>query len=339
MKKKLKKALVTVPVKLNIWIRPECQRRQFEVIKKVRPSILFLISDGGKNEEEWKIIKKHRHMFDTEIDWNCKVYRLYEEVNNGLYGLAEKRNSLIWDNVDRCIFLEDDHIPSVSYFQFCAEMLEKYKDDERIHCICGINHLGIYDDVNSDYFFSRQGSIWGYATWKREYLKYNDFEYAKDDYIMRLLMQRTRHNHLFWNRLKGYSKNKYYEGHVASTEFFIEFAMYAQNQLQIIPKKNMIKNIGCDEKSTHSDSLRLLPRGIRKVFNMDIYEMNFPLVHPKYVIPDIYYEKKRNRIMGYNYKLVQYYRLIERGVLKLRYGQFKSLFFKLKNKIFKENEK
>ena len=66
--------LVDVPVKVNIWVRPECQRKQFEVIKQARPSILFIQSDGGRNEQEWKIINEHRKMFDTEIDWDCTVY-------------------------------------------------------------------------------------------------------------------------------------------------------------------------------------------------------------------------------------------------------------------------
>lgn len=40
--------LVDVAVEINIWIRPNLQREQFEVIKKARPSVLFLISDGDQ---------------------------------------------------------------------------------------------------------------------------------------------------------------------------------------------------------------------------------------------------------------------------------------------------
>lgn len=75
----LKKYLVDIPVRINIWIRPECQRRQFEVIKKARPSILFIQSDGGRNDEEWQAIYANRKMIDEGIDWDCQVYRLYEE--------------------------------------------------------------------------------------------------------------------------------------------------------------------------------------------------------------------------------------------------------------------
>lgn len=57
----MKPYLVDVPVKVNIWTRPECQRKQFEVIKQARPSILFVTSDGGRNEREWQLIYQNRN--------------------------------------------------------------------------------------------------------------------------------------------------------------------------------------------------------------------------------------------------------------------------------------
>lgn len=318
----MKPFLVDVPVKINIWIREDCQRRQFEIIKQARPSILFIQSDGGRNEREKEIIAKQRKMFDEEIDWDCTVYKLYEEENLGMYAMGAKTSKFIWDTVDRCILLEDDLIPSVSYFRFCAEMLEKYKDDDRVNVVCGMNHLGVYNDVSSDYFFSRQGSIWGVAMWRRTYEKYYDFAYS-DEYTMKLLKQRTKKNKTFWKRIQAYSKSQYYEGHIAGDEFFIEFGMYGQNQLQIIPKYNLISNIGCGADAAHSHELRLLPRGIRKVFNMKTYEIEFPLKHNDYVIPDLYYEKKRNRIMAYNNSVVSFWRSIEYCL----YRMFRDDFF------------
>ncbi|MBE5750972.1 MAG: hemolysin activation protein [Clostridiales bacterium] len=308
----VKPYLVDVPVRVNIWIRPQCQREQFEVLKKARPSVIFLQSDGGRNEKEWAAIYQNRKIFDEEIDWDCKVYKFYENENLGLYTMGSKVAKAIWEKVDRCIFLEDDHIPSVSFFQYCAELLEKYKDDLRIDCICGMNHLGKSENVTADYFFSRQGSIWGNATWKRAVeMRDTDFSYAKDPYIMKLLYQRTRRNKIFRKRIDAYAKQKYYEGHVAGGEFFKEFAMYGQNQLQIIPKVNMIKNTGATEDAAHVDSLKKLPRGLRRIFNMQTYELEFPIKHTRYVIPDIEYEKKRNRIMAYNAPLIAFWRKIE----------------------------
>ena len=327
----MKSYLVDVPVKINIWIRPECQRRQFDIIKKARPSILFVTSDGGRNQEEWDAIYRNRRLYDEEIDWECKVYKLYMDENFGLYEMGKKRNELIWSKVDRCIFLEDDQIPSISFFRFCADLLEKYKDDQRIECICGMNHLGSSPNVQADYFFSRQGSIWGYATWKRIYEGRNNFSYFDDLYIMSLLKQRTKYNPIAWKRLNAYALNKKYEGHMPGQEFWFEFDMYAQNRLQIIPKVNLISNIGATENAVHSNKLSQLPKWLQKVYYMPVYEMKFPMVYTEYVIPDLKYERERNKIMHYNCKgLSDRMAQLKKKILQKDYRYF---FDKIREKI------
>lgn len=330
--------LVDVPVKINIWIREECQRRQFEVIKKARPSILFVTSDGGRNEREWEAIRHNRKIYDEEIDWDCTVYYQYMSENNGLYAMGKKRLALIWSVVDRCIFLEDDIIPSVSFFAYCAELLEKYKDDTRIETICGMNNLGTCEDVTADYFFSRQGSIWGTATWRRVYADRGDFSYGEDPYVMKLLKQRTKRNPTFMKKIEAYAKSKLHEGHVAGGEFWIEFSMYAQNRLQIVPKYNMINNIGFGDASEHAKGQQYFSSDIRKLFNMKTYEYEMPLKHPKYVIPDIEYEKKRNAMLDYNDKRAALRHRIEVTFLRIKHdGFFGWLFGTAKRKLKKKS--
>lgn len=329
----MKPYLVDVPVKINIWIRPECQKLQWDVIRKARPSILFIQSDGGRNQSEWDAILKNRKMIDESIDWECKVYRLYEDTNLGLYAMGYKRNQLIWSKVDRCIFLEDDQIPSISYFNFCEELLEKYKTDLRIECICGMNTVGISEDVQSDYFFSKQGSIWGFATWKDRACSWSDdvFNYFNDSYAMKLLKKNTRKDKDVWKRISGYSENKTYGNHVPGSEFWIDFDIYAQNRLQIIPKYNMIKNIGCTENSEHSTQYLYLPKSTKKLFNSETYELTQPINHPQFVIADNYYMKKRDWLLGRNHRLLILFRKFESRFYRLKYGGLReALKFKKK---------
>lgn len=335
-----KSYLVDVPVRMNIWIRPECQKRQFEVIKKARPSILFVQSDGGRNEQEWKAIYQNRELVDSGIDWECTIYRFYEDHNNGLYAMGKKVSSFIWKTVDRCIFLEDDYVPAVSFFRYCAELLEKYKDDTRIECICGMNHLGVSEEVSSDYFFSNQGSIWGTATWKRVVdLRKDGLNYYNDQYVMSLLKEKTKKNRIAWKRIQGYGKDGFFEGHVPGSEFWKEFDIYSQGMFQIIPKRNMINNIGCDTNSVHFSQYEMMPKGLRPLFNMKTYEMEFPMKHPQYVTPDPFYEKKRNRILAYNMPLVQRYRIVETLIYKMKYQGFWKTFKHLFRKREKHIEK
>lgn len=327
----MKPFLVDVPVRVNIWIRTECQLKQFEVLKKARPSTLFLVSDGGRNDEEWDAIKQNRELFDSQIDWECTVYKIYEEKNNGLYTMVRKATELIWSKVDRCIFLEDDVIPSVSYFSFCAELLEKYKDDTRVATICGMNHCEKCDNVTSDYFFSKVGSIWGTATWKRVFdLRSLEFEYAKDEYEFNLLKKACKKDKRFFDRVVGYPGNENFGGHRAGGEFFNLLNIYSHNMLYIVPKYNMICNIGATDNAAHASDYKILPHAVKKLFNMETYEYDLPLKHPKYMMPDEKYRKEACKILAYNQPFRVFCRRVESAFLRIRYKGLRNLLKRIR---------
>lgn len=278
----MKPFLVDVPVRINIWTRPECQKRQLEVLQKARPSVLFIQSDGGRNEDEWNAINQNRKLVDEGLDWSCKVYRFYEDQNNGLYKMDQKVIDFIWTKVDRCIFLEDDHIPAVSFFQFCAELLEKYENDERIEMICGNNLLGINDNVtNADYFFTERGwSIWGTATWRRNSLQNRGFPlpYREDEYVKRCL--RMNMNRYWKARAIGYCSGLFVDGHRPGSEYQHAANSVLYHRISIVPTRNMISNIGSIGEHVKGS------KRTSKFFNQKSYEISFPIRHPNYVVDD-----------------------------------------------------
>ena len=319
----MKEYLTNVPVKINIWIRPKCQKLQFDVIKQARPNILFIVSDGGRTKEEQEIILSNRKLIEEGIDWNCEVHKIYEDNNNGIYTMERKAGKYIWNRVDRCVFLEDDQIPSVSYFRYCAELLEKYKDDTRVCMICGMNHLDVYKDVPSDYFFSSAGSIWGCALWKRTVEKFN-FRNIHDPYYYNLLKNITKNNKIFWKQFNGYLQHSIFDGHKAGGEFWLSFIANTENQYLIVPKYNLISNIGYEETGLHAHGLHKMPASIRKVFNLPTHELSFPLKHPSFFIPDNIYEQKVKKIMGWTFT-TKILRIFETIILRVRYFDFSFL--------------
>lgn len=142
------------------------------------------------------------------------------------------------------------------------------------------------------------------------------------------------HNKIAWKRLCAYGKQKKYEGHVAGSEFWYEFDMYAQNRLQIIPKVNLVSNIGATADSAHAADLNEIPKSMRRVFNNPTYEMEFPIKHAQYVIPDVHYEIERNKMMAYNTPLLLFKQKVGRFLLMCIHGNFKGIirrFFGDKN--------
>ena len=137
-------------------------------MKLAKPSKLYLYQDGPRPNSPSDVgnIKECRRIVEN-IDWDCEVHELFQEKNYGCDPSEFIAIKWIFSHVDRAIILEDDDVPSQSFFPFCRELLEKFYDDKRINMICGMNHLGESTDNPNSYLFSKSGSIWGWATWKR----------------------------------------------------------------------------------------------------------------------------------------------------------------------------
>jgi len=303
----MKPYLIDVPVLLIFMARPEQFAQVFEQVKIARPSKLFLYQDGPRDgmPDDIENIAKCRKIAEN-IDWECEVYKFYQEKNVGCDPSEYIAQKWMFDHVDRGIILEDDDVPSQSFFPFCEEMLARYYNDIRISFIAGMNHLGIYNNDNeSSYFFTSSGAIWGWATWKRTINLWDEkLEFLSDNHVLKLLKNIMGGN-FFNNKIKIWRKHKqsgtyYYESILGSSKLL-------NSQLSIIPRKNLISNIGISANSTHAvDSLKKIPKKVRRIFYMKRYEIDFPLQHPKYVVNDLYYEKKVHHILGITHPIIRY---------------------------------
>lgn len=323
-----------VPVLLIFFSRPGCFAQVFEQVKKARPSKLFLYQDGPRegNQKDIEGIRKCREIAE-DIDWECEVHKLYQEKNFGCDPSEFIAQKWAFSYVDRCIILEDDDVPSQSFFPFCTELLERYKDDERINMICGMNNLEKWESPYS-YLFTETGSIWGWATWKRVVDTWEgDYAFLTPGYDRDKLVDSLKMLGIYTeHRIKTWEANK--ASGVEHYETILGVGQYVNSRLNIVPTKNMIVNIGnTPEGSTHSmGSLDVIPRGLRRIYTMKSYEIEFPLKHPKYMINDVEYQKQLFRVMGTGHPMIQMWRKIEKAFLILKHEGFASLIKKLKSR-------
>src|ERR1700712_5595517 len=166
--------MLNTPVLLLIFNRPDLTERVFDMIRKVKPVNLFIAADGPRMDKpgEAELCKKTLNVVLEHIDWDCEVHTLLREHNLGCKAAVSSAINWLFENVEEGIILEDDILPDESFFDFCNEMLIKYKDDERVTQISGVNLMGVSDNTES-YFFSKIGGIWGWATWKRAWRNYD----------------------------------------------------------------------------------------------------------------------------------------------------------------------
>lgn len=295
---------VNVPVYLNFFNRPDTFQYVFEAVREAKPSVLFLSCDGARENRSDDIdnIKKCQKIAEN-IDWECKVYKNYSDKNLGCGMRMYSGISWAFKYVDRLIILEDDCVPSQDCFHFFYEILEKYKDDMRINMVSGMNNLGVWGKNKTSYFFAKTGSCWGWATWKRAWINVEyDMPYMQDENTRRLLKNAVTPKgygdyllHLGDNRYKEYTR----KGKLSAWTFQHGMSIWLNSQLIIVPEKNMITNIGLTGETTHAtNNIKKLPRATQRLFNMKTYGMDFPLIHPKYVIADEEYAKEMGKVMG-----------------------------------------
>lgn len=333
------KAEVEVPVVINFFARPDTFAKVLDSVRAAKPSVLFLLSDGPREsvKTDEPNVKKCREIAEN-IDWQCELYHIYAEKNIGLFDTYFKGMKLVFEVVDRCIFLEDDCVVSKSFFRFSKELLEMYKDDLRFHFISAANHMGLYEEPQSDYFFSGESATPAYAMWKRTFESMT-LDFSEDKYILdRTLECAIQMKKGYEKRIKKTVKNPLWEGHVPHTEFYKNLLRFSQSQMFIVPTKNMLCNIGVTSNSVHTaDDIKKLPKSMRIILNRKIYEYEFPLRHPKCCVRDLKYEEFINKMTAWGRPFTRFGRKVASLGLCLFYGDFKRIGVKIKGLFIKDN--
>ena len=337
----MKEALVDVSVLILFFNRPQQLGQVFEQVRKARPSRLFLYQDGPRGEKDMPGILACREVV-SNIDWECEVHRSYQEKNSGCDPSNFLAQKWAFSISDKCIALEDDSIPSVSFFHFCKEMLDKYEHDPRITMIAGFNAEEETKDIKEDYFFTSHFSIWGWASWRRVIDQWDEhYTWLEDKqtvYQLENIIKERGFRDDFINMCRQHQMRgkAFYE-----TIFWSH--MLLSNGLCITPKKNLINNLGATSDSTHfGGTLETLPRGYRRIFTMKRFELDAyaqdkqqecTLIHPKHVFEHTLYRHRAYRIYGWMSPGVKVARSLEELYLNLRYGNFKYIIKAIKNRI------
>ena len=255
--------------------RPNIAKQVFEKIRYARPLKLFLFVDGARPNrpgEEEKV--RQCQAFKDMVDWECDLKVNFPKKNMGCkYGIA---SAIAWafEHTDELIILEEDCVPDVSFFRFCRELLDKYRDDNRVFSISGSNHNWT-EPFDESYGFTRKFPGWGWATWKRAWKHY--------DITMKLwpkLKQDKYFKNIFRKHDRLYLENEFqmtYAEKIITWDYEWWISCLENHALHIVPRVNLVRNIGF-VNGTYTKF---------PVFDhlyMD-ESMSFPLTHPDIMSP------------------------------------------------------
>ncbi|AWW47463.1 glycosyltransferase family 2 protein [Polynucleobacter paneuropaeus] len=265
---------LTTPVAFFIFNRPRETRRVFEEIAKAKPKTLFVIADGPRPNVMGEDIK----VFETreiikKINWDCELLTNFSNINLGCKVRVSSGIDWLFEKVEEAIILEDDCLPEPSFFQFCQELLERYRYDSRIGMISGDNFQFGFRLNDDSYYFSNMSHIWGWATWRSRWQ--SDYDVSMQHWPKVRNEQRVSD----WTAIKSEQKSlirnfeKTYQGKIDTWDHQWNFCSRNNGRISVMPNVNLISNIGFGIGATHTI------RG-SELANMTLEKMQFPLKHP-----------------------------------------------------------
>ena len=266
------------PVAFIIFNRPDTTERVFAEIAKAKPPKLLVVADGARLNRpgEAEKVTAARAIIDR-VDWECEVLTNFSEVNLGCKVRVSSGIDWVFEQVEEAIILEDDCLPHPTFFRFCEELLERYRNDERIGMISGDNFQFGQVRTDDSYYFSRYTHIWGWASWQRAWKNYNVKASAWPAIRDGGWLENIRLNSnekLYWSNIF----QSVYDGKIDTWDYQWTLALWAQNMVSAMPHCNLISNIGFRSDATHTHSESIYSE-------IQINEITFPIRHPSIFLP------------------------------------------------------
>lgn len=268
----------TPPILFIIFNRPDITRITFEKIREFKPTKLFISADGPRrnHSKDAQLCWEARKVKEG-VDWDCELKTRYLKHNLGCAKAVSSAVDWFFGHEEEGIILEDDCIPDYDFFNFCSSLLDNYREDTRVFTISGANYLLNSPVTDYSYHFSKYFHSWGWATWRRAWQKF-DFEMKTWPEVKeKNLLLNVLHDQSAVDRWE-WQLDMTKKGYIDSWAYRFCLSSFINHGLHIVPKHNLIKNIGFDtEEATHT-------RGASPFAELETYPIEQQLHHPPYVI-------------------------------------------------------
>jgi hypothetical protein len=268
---------VKAPVALIAFNRPVTTARVFARIREARPSRLFIALDGPRPDRpgEAELCAEVQRIVNL-VDWPCEVERSYSDANLGCCHRPASAIDWVFSRVEEAIFLEDDILPDPTFFQYCDELLDHYRDDTRVMSISGYNAFGESLDTTESYWFSSYPRSWGWASWRRAWsgfdVQMRGWPAFRASAAWRALPAEAR-------EVYGHWMDHVHAGSPHTWDAQWLLLAWQTGGLTVIPRRNLTEHLGFGAGSTHTPN-------VPPLYPSRAWPMEFPLRHPRAVQRD-----------------------------------------------------
>jgi hypothetical protein len=295
-----------VPILLIAFNRPDTTQQVLAILQQIQPLKLYLACDGPRpnRADDRERCAAVREGLDRGINWPCEVRRLFRETNLGCRLGVSGAIDWFFEQESEGIILEDDILPVASFFPYCQELLERYRDDQRVGSIAANHHQSIVPPDGSSYYFSIYSHIWGWATWRRAWQHYHQAmdswpEFRRQGWLEQLGGAAFAERWTLWIDQAD-------QGVVDTWDLTWQLACWQQGFLVCLPKCELIRNVGFGPGATHTldEASPLHPPG----------ELTFPLVHPQVMLANRRFDRESFRLLYRRSRRKEFRRKLLKGL-------------------------
>lgn len=256
-----------------VFSRLDTTKQVFEAIRQAKPPRLYVAADGARvgKEGEAEKVQAVRDFIIQNIDWDCQVKTLFRDKNLGCKNAVSSAITWFFDNEEQGIILEDDCLPSQSFFWYCEELLEKYKNNPNVYLISGDSRGPESFDMQEDYGFCKYPLIWGWASWAYVWKQYDPelIEWPRTKKILLADISDKTATVRFWRN----TFDKMYNKKIDTWDYQFSYLLLKNKAKCIVPKVNLITNIGFGADATHTFEVDSIAA------NRARHEVELPLTH------------------------------------------------------------
>jgi len=253
-------------------------------------SDLFVYCDGPKadaTEKELTAIHDTREVFKAKLTF--KSVTIYEsDTNKGLFNSLTSGITTIINKFGKAIIVEDDILTSPYFLSYCNKALDYYENEEKVMAISGYK-FPIKGNTPSNFFLT-SGGVWGWATWKRAWNKFN----PNAGMLLTEIENRNLkfsfnfdNSYDYFQMLTDQKQNK-----LSSWDICWYASIFISEGVTIYPSKTFVQNIGMDGSGTHYNKNSAKEYHNAKLFSNENEYKNIVANFPAdiYVYKNIYIE-------------------------------------------------
>jgi len=241
------------PILFLIFNRPNLSEITFQKIRDVRPAKLFIAADGPRVGHQGDLVNcsKTRETVLSMIDWECEVKTFFRDENLGCGRAVSSAITWYFDQVEQGIILEDDCMPIPFFFEYAQILLNRYKTNTNVMHISGNNFVTSFKTQHG-ILFSKYPHSWGWATWRDRWFHYTlELPNASTNFNLVDYGFLNKQQRKYWVDVFKNTQSRAIE----TWDYQWFHTLWRNNGVAIIPRYNLVTNIGFGEEATNTKSL------------------------------------------------------------------------------------